>query len=70
MRIKWIPQIVSNIKISSHNQKYLNIDFNILEILQSQLKRVRIDIHKGKKIIIVKERNQQNISMIKNIFSK
>ena len=31
----WIPKIIPNIKVPSHNENIIDIDFGILKILQS-----------------------------------
>jgi len=35
---KWVPTIVSDVEIPSHNKNIANIDFSILDILSSHLR--------------------------------
>ena len=42
IQVAWIPKTISNIKVPSHDKDVTNIDFSILEILQSQLRQIRI----------------------------
>ena len=47
-RVVWVARIlktISNIKVTSHDKDVVDIDFSILEILQSQLR-----IHVNKKV--------------------
>jgi len=46
-----------NIEVSCYNQKVLNVNFGILEILQSCMRRIRIDIQKPKNVVVVKEQD-------------
>jgi len=70
VRVESVLQIIPNIKVTKHNQNVSNIGFSILKILQSWLKRVRINVHHIESIIIVEEWNKQNISVIKKVFVK
>ena len=40
----WIPKTIPNIKVLHHDENIVNIDFSILEILQSHLRQIRIYI--------------------------
>ena len=63
MREKMILAMVSNIKISSHNEDITNVSFSILEILQSCLRRIWINVNWS----AIEEGNIINIPMIKNV---
>ena len=70
IRKKRILNIVSNIKITSHNKKILNVCLRILKILQGRVRRIWINIHDPKIVIIVEERNKKNILVTNNVFVK
>jgi len=70
VRVKRVLQIISNIKIIRHDQKISNIDFSILEILQSWLRRIRINVHHIENVVIVEEQNKWNVSVTKKVFTK
>ena len=59
-----------NVEITCHNQKILNAYFSILEIFQSCVERIRVNIYQPKNIVIVKKQNEKNVFMINNIFAK
>jgi len=59
-----------NIKVLCHNQKISNINFSILEIFQSYMRRIRINIYQLENIIVVKEQNQKKVSIVNNVFLK
>ena len=40
----WVPKIISNIEIARHEKNIVNVDLSILEILQSQMRRIRINV--------------------------
>jgi len=70
MRKRRVLDTVSNIKITSHNEKVLNVCLRILKILQDKVRRIQINIHNPKIDIIVEERNKKNIFVTNNIFVK
>jgi len=45
MRKKRVPDIVSNIKVPSHDKNVIDVSFSILEILQSHLRGIQININ-------------------------
>ena len=63
-----IPDIVSNIKISSHNKDIINISFSILEIFQSCLRGIQINGNQKVNQATIEKENTKNISVIKKIF--
>ena len=48
----------------------MNVNFDILEILQSCIRRIRIDIQKSENIVVIKEQDQKKIFMINNVSTK
>jgi len=70
MRKRRVLDTVSSIKITSHNEKILNVCLRILKILQGKVRRIQINIHNPKIDIIVEERNKKNIFVTNNIFAK
>jgi len=58
VRVERVLQIITNIKVTRHNQKISNIGFSILEILQSWLRRVRINVHHIESVAIIEEWNK------------
>ena len=69
IRKKRIPDIVSDIKVPSHNENVIGISFSILEILQSCLREIQININQKVNWATIEKENARNIPMIKNIFS-
>jgi len=55
--VAWIPKTISNIKVFSYDKDVININFSILEILQSQLKQIRIYINKKVNRTVIEKRN-------------
>ena len=56
-RVVWVARIlktISNIKVTSHDKDVVDIDFSILEILQSQL---RIYVNKKVNANAIEKRN-------------
>ena len=47
----------------------MNVNFDILEILQSCI-RIRIDIQKSENIVVIKEQDQKKIFIINNVSTK
>jgi len=70
MEKRQVPQTVMNVKIIYHDQKILNAYFSILEILQSCMGRIQVNIHQLKNIVIVEKQNEKNVFIINNIFAK
>jgi len=71
--MKWITQIpktISNIKFPSHNKDIINVNLSILEILQSQLRWIRVYINKKLNGTVIEKQNAWNIFMVKNIILK
>ena len=70
MRIKWVPIIIPNIKIPSHDEDVGEINLGILKIFQGVLLIVRININQEENKIIIKEGNKVNIIIVYNVSSK
>jgi len=41
---KRIPETISDVKVTCYNKNIINVSFIIFKILQSHLRRVRIDV--------------------------
>jgi len=70
IRKRRVPDTVSNIKITSHDEKVLNVCLKIFKILQSRVRRIQINVHDPKIDVIVEEINKKNIFVTNNIFAK
>jgi len=61
MREERILDMVSNIKISSHSEDVTDVSFSILEILQSCLRRIWINVYQKINWATIEEGNARNI---------
>jgi len=68
--VAWIPKTIPNIRVFSHDKDVININFSILEILQSWLRQIRIYINKKVNGTVIEKRNAWNVFMVKNVISK
>ena len=62
--------MIPNIKVPSYDKDVIDVDFSILEMLQSQLGQVRVYINKKVNGTAIEKQNVQNIFMVKNIIFK
>jgi len=70
MREKRIPDIVSNIKVTSYNKSIIDVRFSILEIFQSHLRKIWINVHQKLNWPAIEKKNARNIPMIRISFYK
>ena len=70
MRKIQILHAIPNIKVPSHDKYVIYIDFSILEILQSQLKKVWININQEIRQPMIEKENAENIPMVKYVLLK
>ena len=64
MRKIWILNAISNIEVPSHDEYIIYVDFSILKILQSQLRRVWINVNQKIKQYIIEKINTRYIPMV------
>ena len=67
MREMRILDIISNIKVTSHNKNIIDVSFNIFEILQSHLRRIWINVHQKVNWATIEKGNTRNNLVIKDI---
>ena len=53
----WVLQTIPNVKVSSYDENIIYIDFSILKILQSQLRRVWINVNQEIRQSIIEKGN-------------
>ena len=70
MGIYQILIIISDVKVSCHDEDVVKIHLNILYIFQGVLLFVGINVNDKTNNAVVKERNEIDISVIYNILSE
>ena len=59
-----------DVEVTHHNKNIVDVDFSILQILQSQMRRIRVYIQNIMTDTVVRKRNKIDIPMIKNVIAK